>query len=417
MTAVGSQPGCADAREPGLLSVAQARDRVLSLTRPVEGFEQLAIRSALGRVLYRDVRANFDVPPHTNSAMDGYAVRASDLPPQGVRDYRLVGSAYAGRPFAGAVGEGECVRVMTGAPIPAGTDTVVMQEQAQVLGNCVRIGGGHRAGQNVRQAGEDLSTGEIMLGRGSRIGAAELGMLASEGITEVRVYRRPRVAFFSTGDELRSLGEALGPGEIYDSNRYTLFGMLSESGVALRDMGVVRDRRRDILAAFRQAAAEADLVITTGGVSVGEADYVHEALETLGQIDFWKVAMKPGRPLAFGPLGEALFFGLPGNPVAAMVTFDQFVKPALSRLKGELSSPRLRLRAHCTSTLRKRVGRTEFVRGLLEPDGEGQWRVKSAGPQGSGRLSSMSRANCLIILPAEVETVESGSEVQVEPFT
>ncbi len=408
---------CADTFEPGILPLQEALDRILGAARPVTGFEHLAIRAALGRVLYTNIIALTDVPPHTNSAMDGYAFNSDQFPEQGTQEFSVIGTAYAGQPFTRQPDKNECIRIMTGAAIPPGTDSVVMQEQVETLGDRIKIGEGHRRGQNVRLAGEDITVGEALLKRGTRLRAAELGLLASQGIAEVCVYRRPRVAFFSTGNELCSLGETRGDNAIYDSNRYTLFGMLSELGMELIDRGVVKDRRDSITEALQCAANDADLVITTGGVSVGEADYVKEALQSSGKIDFWKVAIKPGRPLVFGQLADALFFGLPGNPVAVMVTFEQFVKPALKRLTGETDGVPLRLQARCLMTIRKRPGRTEFVRGILERDNGGYWTVRSTGAQGSGILSSMSRANCLIVLPESSGSVEIGEDVEVEPFS
>ena len=280
---------------------------------------------------------------------------------------------------------------------------------------------GQRPGENVRRAGEDLSAGQVVLRAGRALTPADIGLMASLGISEVKIGRRVRVAFFSTGDELRSLGEPLGPGEIYDSNRYTLYGMLTRLGVELLDMGVVRDRREDVEAAFRDAGEAADAIITTGGVSVGEADYVKETLERLGSVSFWKVSMKPGRPLAFGRVGAALFFGLPGNPVSTMVTFYQFVQPALRRLMGQSPMGQsevqpLRLRVPCLSPLKKARGRLDFQRGILERQPDGRLAVRSTGPQGSAVLSSMSQANCFILLPVEWGNVEPGTEVEVEPF-
>ncbi|HED12264.1 MAG TPA: molybdopterin molybdenumtransferase MoeA [Gammaproteobacteria bacterium] len=413
---VKHKPSCADAFESGVLPLPEALDRILDATRPVTSFECLAIRAALGRVLYADIVALTHVPPHTNSAMDGYALNSEQFPEQGTREFCVIGIAYAGRPFTRQPDKGECIRIMTGAAIPPGTDSVVMQEQVEPLGNRIKIGKGHRRGQNVRLAGEDITAGNTLLNQGTRLRAAELGLLASQGIAEVCVYRRPRVAFFSTGNELCSLGETRGDNAIYDSNRYTLFGMLSELGMELIDMGVVKDQRDTITDALQCAASNADLVITTGGVSVGEADYVKDVLQLIGKVVFWKVAMKPGRPLAFGQLADALVFGLPGNPVAVMVTFEQLVKPALRRLTGETDRVPLRLQARCLMTIRKRPGRTEFVRGILERDSLGHWAVCSTGAQGSGILSSMSRANCLIVLPESSGTVGTGEYVEVEPF-
>ncbi|HEX22637.1 MAG TPA: molybdopterin molybdenumtransferase MoeA, partial [Chromatiales bacterium] len=293
---------------------------------------------------------------------------------------------------------------------------VIMQENVTVEGERIIIGSGHKAGQNVRQAGEDLATGECVFSAGKLITPADLGMLASMGIAEVRVQRRVRVAFFSTGDELRSVGQPLGDGQIYDSNRYTLHGMLTRLGVELLDMGVIADRRDDIENAFQNAAQIADVLITSGGVSVGEADFVKETLEKIGEVNFWKIAMKPGRPLAVGRIGQCQFFGLPGNPVSAMVTFYQFVQPALQRLSGQAVPPPLLLKARTTSKLKKAPGRIDYQRGWLETDDQGELVVQSTGQQGSGMLSSMGKANCFIVLPLESKGIEAGSVVTVQPF-
>jgi molybdopterin molybdotransferase len=310
----------------------------------------------------------------------------------------------------------QCVRIMTGAKMPEGLDTVIMQEQVECTDNIIRIGPGHKPGQNVRQAGEDLAIGEIAVPAGKKISPAELGLFASLGIADIKLARKLRVAFFSTGDELRSIGEPLAEGEIYDSNRYTLHGMLARLNVESLDMGVVADTRDAISEAFQHAASMADVVITTGGVSVGEADFVKEILVETGSVDFWKLAIKPGRPLAFGTVNDALFFGLPGNPVAVMVTFYEFVQPALRRMMGQSDVRPARFKVRCQSRLRKRPGRMEFQRGHLEIADNGDLSVSRSGAQGSGMLSSMSTANCFIVLPTASGNVEPGDDVYVEPF-
>ena len=398
-------------------SLQQALARISAGIAPVEGFETVATRDALDRVLYAPLISTLDVPAHTNSAMDGYALDGAQLPAEGERGFRVVGTAWAGRPFTGHAGEGECVRIMTGAPVPAGTDTVVMQEQVRREGDTAFIGGRHKPGQNVRFAGEDLKAGEIALDAGILLRPAHLGLIASLGISEVRVRRRPRVAFFSTGDELASIGQALGPGQIYDSNRYTLYGMLRRLGVEVIDLGVVRDQREDLEQAFLAAAAQADVVITSGGVSVGEADFVTETLDRIGEVGFWTVAIKPGRPIAFGHVAGALFFGLPGNPVSVMVTFYQLVQPALQLLQG-IAAPDapVTVTATLASRLRKKPGRREFQRGVLSVSADGGYRVEAAGRQGSGILRSMARANCFIVLAEDCGSLEPGASVEVQPF-
>jgi molybdopterin molybdotransferase len=411
-----ARPSCADGFELDSLAADEAMRRIEAQARPVRGFEKVAVRSALGRTLAQDIVSPVNVPAHTNSAMDGYALAGSELPEQGVRSYRVVGTALAGKPYHRTVAEGECVRVMTGAKMPAGTDTVVMQEQVEPEGNAARIGSGHRPGQNVRQAGEDLALGEVAITAGTRIMPAELGLLASLGLAEVRVNRRLRVAFFSTGDEIRSVGEPLREGDVYDSNRYTLYGMLIRLDTELVDMGVIPDSPGVLREAFHAAAEVSDVIITTGGVSVGEADYVKQVLAELGQVDFWKIAIKPGRPLAFGRLLDRVFFGLPGNPVAVMVTFYEFVQPALRRMMGQHSLRPTRLRVPSVSRIKKKPGRTEFLRAEIVRDAAGQPAVAKSGHQGSGILSSMSRASCFIVLPPECAGVGPGELVEVELF-
>jgi molybdopterin molybdotransferase len=408
---------CADGHEGPALSLADALARILGEVKAVDGSETVAVRLALGRVLATDVESGIDVPSHTNSAMDGYALAGAELPADGETRLEVIGTAAAGRPFAGAVGAGQCVRIMTGAPMPAGADTVVMQENVVRDGAAAIIGSGQKPGQHVRQAGEDIAAGSVALRAGTLLMPAQLGILASVGIGEVSVRRRPRVAFFSTGDELRNVGEPLGEGQIYDSNRYTIFGMLTRLGVDVLDMGIVGDERDAVEQAFAKAADAADAIVTSGGVSVGDADYVTETLERAGTVGFWKVAIKPGRPLAFGRIGGALFFGLPGNPNSVMVTFYQLVQPALQALAG-LPDPAAppTMPARSASALHKKPGRTEFQRGVLSRGGDGRLVVRKTGHQGSGVLSSMAAANCFIVLPEDAGPVAEGDEVSVQPF-
>jgi molybdopterin molybdotransferase len=415
---VSTEPSCADASDASSLSVRQAREAIRNAVRPIDSVEQVPVRAALGRVLGADCISPIDVPGHTNSAMDGYALSGSDLPADGVREYRVTATALAGQTIAESCAKGQCVRIMTGAPMPPGTDTVVMQEQVEVLDDGrVRIDTRHRAGQNVRQAGEDIAAGSLVFEAGRFLRAADLGVLASLGFAELCVRTRPRVAFFSTGDELRSIGEPLAEGEIYDSNRYSLHAMLAEMPVDMIDLGVVRDDPDALQQAFSRAAALADVVVTSGGVSVGEADYTKQVLEGLGDMSFWTLAMKPGRPLTFGRIGTAMFFGLPGNPVAVMLTFQQFVRPALRCLaSGHWPQP-LIVEARSRVALNKRPGRVEFIRGILDYDADGRLTVGPSGAQGSGILTSMSRANCYIVLAQECAGVAEDEVVRVEPFS
>ena len=395
----------------------EALSSILSRIRPVAETERLAIRDAFHRVVAEDVYAEQNVPTDRNSAMDGYACRYRDLAgPNTESKLHLVGTSAAGSPFNGAPQTGECVRIFTGGVLPDELDTVVMQEDCSVDGKVVTTINTHRQGQHIRQSGEDITAGEIAITKGQTIGTAELGLLASVGRGEILVRRKPKVAFFSTGDELRAVGEALNPGDVYDSNRYTLFGMLESAQVEPIDLGVVRDDLDQTIAALKKGASEADVLVTSAGASVGDADFVKHALETLGELTLWKVAMKPGRPLAFGKIDRTWFFGLPGNPVSVMVTFDKFVKPALQRLKGEKQATPLRLNARISNPIRKRPGRLEFQRGILTFDSNGEAVVESTGNQSSGVLTSMSRANCYIVLPLLSGNMEAGTTVTVEPF-
>ena len=410
-----TQASCADDYDPNSMPVAKARAFIHQFLEPVQGTVRVPVRDALGRVLAEDILSPVDVPAHRNSAMDGWAMRGADLEADAQTTLAEIGVSFAGKPFPGRVGAGQCVRIMTGGVVPEGADTVVMQERARASGKSITVAPGQKTGQNVREAGEDLKAGSLALKRGRIVRPAELGLLASLGIGEAAVYRRLRVAFFSTGDELKSIGSPLGPGEIYDSNRYTLHGMLTRMGCEILDMGVVRDDPEALEHAFAQASANADVVITSGGVSVGEADFVKSMLGKLGEVVFWKIAMKPGRPLAYGKIRGAHFFGLPGNPVSVMVTFYQFVRDALLVLMGaDPVAPIPTFRATCTAKLKKAPGRTEFQRGILTQAADGSLTVKPTGEQGSGILKSMSEANCFIILGDATGNVEAGTSVEVQ---
>ena len=411
------EASCADDYDPNSMPVEKARALIRTFLSPVTATERVHIRAALARVLAADVVSPLDVPGHDNSAMDGYAVRFADLVQGGETVLARVGESFAGKPPSVGVGPGQCVRIFTGGVMPAGADTIVMQERTRedAAGVHIEAGAVARAGQNRRFAGEDLKRGQVVFRAGQSVQPAELGMLASLGIGEVTVFRRLRVAFFSTGDELRSIGTPLAAGEIYDSNRYTLFGMLTRLGCEIVDMGVVADVPESLEQAFRTAAECADVVITSGGVSVGEADYVKALLDKLGEVLFWKIAMKPGRPLAYGRIGSAHFFGLPGNPVSVMVTFYEFVQDALRILQGERDvAPQPTFRVPLAAPIRKVPGRTEFQRGVLSADGNGGFTVRTTGDQGSGILSSMSQANCFIVLPAATGNVAAGEAVDVQ---
>ena len=409
-----TEASCADDYDPNSMPVAKARDFIHTFLSPVTGIARLPIRSALGRVLSEDIISPVNVPAHVNSAMDGWALRFQDLQANPSASLTEVGTSFAGQPFAGTVGAHQCVRIFTGGVVPEGCDAVVMQERAQAHAKSITFTPGVMKGQNVRYAGEDLKQGAVALAKGRIIRPAELGLLASLGIGEVSVVRPLRVVFFSTGDELVSIGLPLAEGQIYDSNRYTIHGMLTRMGCEVIDMGVVRDDPALLEKAFTEACEIGDVVITSGGVSVGEADYVKQLLTKLGEVVFWKIAMKPGRPLAYGKIGKAHFFGLPGNPVSVMVTFYQFVRDALLILQGVNPIPaQPLLKVTCTTAIKKAPGRTEFQRGVLYLD-DGVYKVRTTGEQGSGILKSMSDANCFIMLHDHVGNVDAGATVEVQ---
>lgn len=411
------------------LDVAAARAAIAAAIRPIDGRETLPLRQALGRVLAEDVISPIDVPAHDNSAMDGYAFAGSALADGAETMLRVAATVHAGDVPTMTTAPGDCVRIMTGAVMPPGLDTVVPQELCRLEDGRIHIAPGTlRAGDNRRLRGEDLRRGEPALQAGHILGPADLGLLASLACAEVPVRRRLRVAFFSTGDELRSIGEPLDDGCVYDSNRYTLHGMLTRLGVDLIDMGVVRDDPQALRAAFTAAARDADAVITSGGVSVGEADHTKAVMRELGEVLFWKIAMRPGRPMAIGRIDAspeassdshtpgAILFGLPGNPVAVMVTFYAFVREALLAMSGARAAPLPALHAVCDTPLRKKPGRTEFQRGILSPGTDGRWHVRITGAQGSGILRSMSEANALVVLGHAQGSVAAGDEVEVWLF-
>jgi molybdopterin molybdotransferase len=404
--------------DPQALSATAVNDFLARLVEPLREAEQVSIFDALDRVLAQDLVSPISVPPHDNSAMDGYAFDGAQLRGDAALVLDVVGTALAGKAWHGAVGRGQCVKIMTGAIMPAGLDTVVPQEFTQSTGDA-RIAippGLLRPGDNRRLKGEDLRQGQPALHRGDRLTPAACGLVASLGIPSVQVVRRLRVAFFSTGDEILSLGEAPREGAVYDSNRYTVFGLLRRLGCEVIDLGVVRDEPALLEAAFRDAAERADAIITSGGVSVGEADYTKAMMKQLGDVAFWKIAMRPGRPMAVGRIGPAILFGLPGNPVAVMVTFLAFVRPALLRMMGCRSAPPPLLKARSVEAIRKKAGRTEYQRGRVTTAADGSLQVRTTGNQGSGVLSSMVQANGLIVLHHEQGNVGAGDEVDVMMF-
>jgi len=406
--------------DPKALPADQVNAFLARLVEPISESEDVGIFDALGRVLAQDVVSPISVPPHDNSAMDGFAFDGAALG-ESPLVLRNLGTAFAGKAWAGHVGAGECLKIMTGAIMPKGLDTVVPIEFVAVEGDTVTVPPGVvKPGDNRRFAGEDLMAGQPALRRGQTVGPAALGLIASLGLPTVRVLRRARVAYFSTGDEILSLGEAPREGAVYDSNRYTVFGLLTRLGVDVIDMGVVPDEPARLEAAFREAAARADAIITSGGVSMGEADHTKAMMKQLGDVAFWRIAMRPGRPMAVGRISEkgkaAILFGLPGNPVAVMVTFLAFVRPALQRLMGAEATPPVLLQARSGEAMRKKPGRTEYQRGTVTREADGTLVARTTGNQGSGVLSSMVQANGLIVLRHEQGNVAVGDAVEVMLF-
>lgn len=404
---------CCDT-QPGLMSLEAALQKMFDAIDQLPAVESIEIDQAVGRILAEPQAAPLNVPPHDNSAMDGYAVIAADLAQGG--SLKQVGKSFAGRPFHAEMGQGECVRIMTGATIPKGADAVVMQENTSAEGDTIHFTKPPKQGENIRRAGEDIGVGEVILERGRQLRAADVGLLASIGKQHVPVYKRLRIGLLSTGDELMQPGEPLSYGDIYESNSYTIGGMLQKLGMDVVNIGVIPDNPEYIRTAFDQAMAMADVIVTSGGVSVGEADFVKPILDELGEIRFWKLAIKPGKPFTFGKLGKSFFLGLPGNPVSSQVTFHQLGLPFLQQLGGGQWQPRLKLQAITQDGFKKKPGRRDFQRGVLSHDENGQLVVCKTGSQSSGVLTSMSLANCYIILPEESAGVEAGGLVTVEPF-
>ncbi|MBM4934061.1 bifunctional molybdopterin-guanine dinucleotide biosynthesis protein MobB/molybdopterin molybdotransferase MoeA [Vibrio parahaemolyticus] len=405
---------CCDTLSPAFLSVVQGQEKILSLVNTVSEIEACKIENAYGRVLAEHIISPVNVPQYTNSAMDGYAIRSDDVD----RDsYQVVAEVMAGHAYDQPLEVGQAVKIMTGAPTPRNGDTVVMREQASQEGDKVTFNSANiKAGQNVRQAGEDLAIGSDVFTAGTRLASPEMGMIASLGFGEANVFRKLKVAVFSTGDEVQAPGTEQKANSIYDSNRFTIMGMLEKLGCEILDFGILEDNEQLMIEALENASAQADVVMTSGGVSVGDADYIKLALDKLGQIDFWRINMRPGRPLAFGQINNKPFFGLPGNPVAVMVSFINFVEPALRKMQGEQGWKPLKVNAIATENLRSRQGRTEFSRGIYELDDTGRLTVRTTGKQGSGILRSMSEANCLIEISPAIDTVKAGESVTIIPL-
>lgn len=408
------EAACCDTLSPAFLSVVQGQEKILSLVHTVAETESANIENSYGRVLADNIVSPVNVPQYTNSAMDGYAIRSDDLYRE---HYQVMAEVLAGHAYDKPLEMGQTVKIMTGAPTPVYGDTVVMREQATQDGDKVTFNAsGIKAGQNVRQAGEDLAVGSDVFTAGTRLSSPEMGMIASLGFGQANVFRKLKVAIFSTGDEVQVPGTEQKANSIYDSNRFTIMGMLEQLGCEILDFGILEDNEQLMTEALEKASEQADMVITSGGVSVGDADYIKLALDKLGQIDFWRINMRPGRPLAFGKIKHKPFFGLPGNPVAVMVSFINFVEPAIRKMQGEQGWKPLKVNAVATENLRSRQGRTEFSRGIYELDETGRLTVRTTGKQGSGILRSMSEANCLIEISPAIDTVKVGENVTIIPL-
>jgi molybdopterin molybdotransferase len=399
---------------PGLLPIQSAISNMLKQVIPVMESEQIELEEALGRVLAEDVVSTINVPPNDNSAMDGYAMRCQDL--TDTNQLQLMGTALAGRPFKEAVLAGQCIRIMTGAVIPIGADSVVMQENTEIRDNSVVFKQIPELGNSIRKAGEDIQQGQVVVNKGTKLTPAYLALIASVGIAEISVTRLIKVGLITTGDELTPPGQPLSEGAIYESNRYALSALLNTLPVVLFDFGIVKDDKVDLKAVFEQAGSHCDLVLSCGGVSVGDADYVKEILDEIGTINFWKVAIKPGKPFAFGQLGNAIFCGLPGNPVSSYVTFEKLVTPVLQKLSGQKYLPTPHFVAKAACLIKKRPGREDYQRGIFYRDEYGKLWVKPNGKQGSGIMSSIANANCYIVLDQDAGDIKQGEAVNIQPF-
>jgi len=409
---------CCDAT--GLMPLSEALETLQKSVSIVCEMISLPLSEALGYTLATDIISPQNVPPFNNSAMDGYALRAADIEHASADcpvQLTQIGKSFAGAPFSGQIETGECLRIMTGAVVPAELDCVVMQERCLVAGEKITFSQPTSLHNNIRFAGEDLTVGQDVLNKGHKLTPRDIPLLASLGIANVKVYRRLKVAILSSGDELKPLGETLATGEIYDSNRYSIMALLSRLNIDMIDLGIVQDDYDLIKQAMLSADQQADVVITSGGVSVGEADFIKKVLNEIGEVGFWKLAIKPGKPFAFGHLQNSVFFGLPGNPVSAIVTLYQLAVPAMSKMAGETLKPALRFKAKCQQALHKAQGRTDFQRGVCSLNEQGEWIVSTTGNQGSGVFSSMSRSNCFIVLAQEQGNVAAGEMVTIEPYS
>ncbi|MEE9411936.1 MAG: gephyrin-like molybdotransferase Glp [Methylococcales bacterium] len=401
--------------KPDLLEVNEAESQIQSAIQPIDEIQVLPLKHCLNRILAEDITATMNIPRERNSSMDGYALAFADLQKNN-RYLRVVGTSWAGQPFERTIKTGECVRIFTGAVLPENTDTVIIQEQVTRSADSIYFQAETILGDNVRYPGESIKQGSTVMTTGTQLSPAEIGMLASLGILSLKVYRQLRVAFFSTGDELVSLTESLQSGQLYDSNRYSLNALLEQAGAIPIDMGVVPDNPDQLRDTLITAANASDVIISTGGASVGDADFIQPVMDSIGQLEFWKLAIKPGKPLVFGKIQHTPFFGLPGNPVSVMVTFMILVRPALFKRMGKQACQSLQIKVPITQSIRRKPGRQEYQRGILNIDNN-QLQVTALSTQGSHILNSMVRANCFIVIPAKTHVIDAGENVFVLPFS
>ncbi|MFM8342435.1 MAG: gephyrin-like molybdotransferase Glp [Methylomonas sp.] len=399
-----------------MLSVTQAQSAIVNAIDGIHAKEQIPISQALGRILAESIYSPIAVPPQNNSAMDGYGFHSSEISENQSFTLSIVGASWAGKPFVGKLAKGQCIRILTGATVPEGVDSILAQEQVSVINEQVVFPSNTSPHKNIRSAGSDVQQNQLILESGKTLSAIDLGLLASVGLTEISVKRRLNIGFFSTGDELTPLGETLAYGQIYDSNRHLLAGLLNHPNYSATDLGIIKDDQNLLEQTLINAAKHYDLLISTGGASVGDADFIKQTLDQCGKVNFWKIAIKPGKPLAFGMIGDCWFFGLPGNPVAVFVTFEKFVKPALQKLSGTMVRHPIPITARCAQRLHKQAGRQEYQRGIVSQTAEGELVVQLAGGQDSHQLSAASLANCFIVLSAESTGIEPGETVQIELF-
>ena len=405
-----------DTKAKSLLPIEQANAKIRNQLKAIDGHETLSLHTALGRVLQQPVFAQYNYPFNNVSSMDGYALNSLGINPN--QSFQLIccGTSWAGKPYPKTLLPGQCTRIFTGAVLPQGADSIIIQELVFVQDTTITFPANPTFYENIRYSGEDYKKGDLLLPAHKKLTAVDLGFLASAGVYEVSVYRQVNIAFLSTGDEQTTVGQPLDSGKIFDSNRHALNGLLNDPCYNCTDLGRYPDHYELLRKTLQDATNQYDILITTGGASVGEADFIKDIMDEIGQIDFWKIAMKPGKPLAFGCLNATLFFGLPGNPVSVIATFQQIVEPAIKQLSGLRPTKRLQLKAQCLSPLKKIPGRRDFQRGILKQNSNGDLTVISSGQQGSHILSSTSEANCYIVLDEQSQSLPAGKWVTVEPF-